>query len=137
MTIIEWFRKHFQNDDQRDDWYAWLTNQTSHVALGILVALVVSVAFFLVAGEFPEKEIIWLIIVLGFLALEAVRGWVCWDSAEDVIFSGFYGTGGALLVFSEVTPGSPYLLVSVSDVLPVLGVSSFHLFCGVYLRWPR
>ena len=65
-----------------------------------------------------------------------VRGWSGWDSSEDVIFTAIYGAGGAFAVFSEVAPGSPVLLVSASDVLPVLCMAGFHLFCGVYLRWP-
>jgi len=51
------------------------------------------------------------------------------EGAKDVL-------RGAFAVFSEVAPGSPVLLVSASDVLPVLCMAGFHLFCGVYLRWP-
>lgn len=136
MSVVEWLRKYLPQDDQADDWYAWLVNQTSHVALGILYSLIVSVAFFAVAGEFPEKEYAWLAIFAFVLATEFVRGWAAWDSSEDVIFTAIYGAGGAFLVFREVAPGSPVLLVSAPDVLPVLCMAGFHLFCGVYLRWP-
>lgn len=137
MAIIYWLRRNFAQDDFKDDWYGWLTNQIGHMALGIFLALVISTAWFGVAGEFPQKEAAWLLIAAGYGATEIVRGWTGWDSIEDCLFVSGYGAGGAFLVFNEVAPGSPYLIFSLGDVLPVVGLAALHLAVGVWFRRAR
>lgn len=134
MTWLEWFRSAFVQDDFAGDWYGWLTNQISHMATGILAALVVSTGWYAIAGEFPLKVVAVPLIALAYVVGEVLRGWSGRDSIEDTAFFAVYGSGGAFLVFSEVTPGSTYLLVSVSNVMPILGIVAAHLISGIYWR---
>lgn len=134
--MIDWLRKWFEQDDFVDDWYGWLTNQIGHISLGVMCALAVSVVWFLVVGEFPVKAIIWPAIAAVYILIEIARGWTWADSAEDTVFFAGYGCGGAFLVFSEVTPGSPMLTVSALDMVPILGIACVHLAAGVFVRLP-
>lgn len=135
--MLEWFNRMFTQDAFEDDWYGWLTNQISHLALGVTTALFTSVIWYWVFNEFPFKVVIWPAITAVYVGLEVVRGWDWWDSIEDTIFFSAYGAGGAFLVFSEVTPGSPVLTASATDVLPILGLACIHLLAGAYLRTPE
>lgn len=136
-ALLTWLRRTFTQDDFADDWYGWLTNQISHMGLGILAALIFSAAWFHAAGEFPVKVTAWAGIVGGYAMTEAARGWRKWDSFEDTIFVCGYGAGGAFLVFNEVAPGTPYLVMSLSDVGPVVGLAIVHLVVGVWFRAAR
>ncbi len=132
--ILTWFRTAFSQDDFADDWYGWLTNQISHIGLGVFLALAVSALWFAAAGEFPVKWHAWGLIVLAYGWLEAVRGGSIRDALEDIAFVCLYGAGGAFLVFTEVSPGQPHLVLSISDVLPVLGIAAAHIGGGVWRR---
>jgi hypothetical protein len=133
--ILTWLRTTFPQDDFADDWYGWLTNQISHLGLGVFLAMAVSAVWFAVDGEFPIKWHAWGLIVLGYGALEAVRpGGTIRDALEDIAFVCLYGAGGAFLVFTEVSPGQPHLVLSISDVLPVLGIAAAHIGGGVWRR---
>lgn len=134
MGFVSWFRRNFAQDDFGGDWYGWLTNQISHIGLGVALALVLSGLWFWAAGEFPVKLIAWPCLLLGYLAAEFLRGWSGLDSVEDTVFVAGYGCGGAFLLFTEIEPGQPLLVVSVADVLPVLGVAVAHLIVGVWKR---
>lgn len=135
--MIDWLRKWFEQDDFVDDWYGWLTNQISHFAFGIAVVFVVSVAWFMIFGEFPVKVIIWPIIAAVYMAIEWLRGWSWGDSVEDTVFFAGYGAGGALLVFTEKTIGSPALEMSVMDVKPIFLIVCAHIVAGVFVRLPE
>ena len=134
--MLLWLRKWFSQDDFADDWYGWLTNQIGHLSFGVMVALVSSVVWFYAYGEFPVKGYLWPLLFLTYAAFEWLRGWSSWDSVEDTVFFSGYGVGGALLVFSEVTPGEPALIVSALDVMPILGLACVHLAAGVFVRMP-
>ena len=133
--MLEWFRRHFTQDDFADDWYGYLTNQVSHVGLGLFLALFVAISWFIASGEMPFKWPAWFVCLGLYLSLEIVRGWHGWDSAEDTMFTCGYGSGGAFLLFSEITPGDPALLLN----LPMAGAVSVamiaHLVWGVSRRW--
>lgn len=124
----------FVQDDFADDAYGWLTNQISHIGLGIALALVLSAVWFYIGGEFPYRWAAWGIISAAYIAGEVARGWAGRDSVEDTVFVCVYGAGGAMLLFCEVTPGSPLLIVSVADTLPVLAIALAHLGWGTFLR---
>lgn len=135
--IRAWLMRWFSQDDFVDDWYGWLTNQISHLSVGVMAALAVSVAWYYIEGEFPFKVVLWPLLLGVYVLGEIVRGWKSWDSIEDTIFFAGYGAGGALLVFSEITPGQPMLIVSAVDVLPILGLAAAHLAAGVAVRIPE
>jgi hypothetical protein len=132
--MIEWFRRVFAQDDFADDWYGWLTNQISHIGLGLVFAVFSCWLWMMIAGEFPVKWVAWPICVAVYLALEAVRGWSGWDSAEDTAFTTVYGTGGAFLLFTEVSPGDPFMMVDFTNLPWVLAVPTVHLALGAYFR---
>ena len=135
--LLAWFRTAFAQDDFAGDWYGWLTNQVSHLAGGVLAALVVAAGWYGLAGEFPLKVLAVPVIGAVYVWGEGLRGWMGWDSIEDTLFFAGYGAGGAFLVFSEVTPGNPYLLVSISNVIPILLIVAVHLASGVVFRARR
>ena len=45
----------FPPDDYAQDWYGWLVNQTSHVALGVLIVLVGALIGRALIGEYPYR----------------------------------------------------------------------------------
>ena len=134
-NMIEWFRRNFPQDDFSKDWYGYLTNQVSHVGLGLFMATFVAIGFFVVAGEMPGKWAAWVVCFATYMAMELVRGWNGWDSVEDTIFTAGYGAGGAFLLFSEVTPGDPVLSVDIVPAGVLAAVMVLHLILGVARRW--
>lgn len=133
--MLDWFRKHFAQDDFADDWYGYLTNQIGHIALGLMMALVVSLSWFVFAGEMPVKEWAWMACLVVYIGLELVRHWNGWDSVEDTVFTAGYGSGGAFLMFSEVTPGEPYLGFDIFLAGGLAAIAACHLVWGVSRRW--
>lgn len=134
-NIITWLRTHFAQDDFADDWYAWATNQISHLGLGVLAALVFSIVCLAMTGEYPVKWQAWVFLAAFYICGEFLRGWHSWDSVEDTVFVVGYGSGGAFLVFSEVVPGNPALILSGHDAAWILGLACVHLAAGVWMRW--
>lgn len=132
--LVSWLRRVWAQDDFADDWYGWLTNQVSHVSLGLLLAIGVSGAALLTLGEFPAKWLAWLACAAVYAGLEAVRGWTGWDSLEDWVFVACYGAGGAFLLFTEVEPGLPILFIDFGGLPWVLALPAVHLALGAYLR---
>lgn len=135
MNVIRWFRQTFPQDDFADDWYGWLTNQVSHIGLGLLLAVGVSGITLLTLGEFPDKRLAWLACALLYLGLELLRGWSGWDTVEDWLFVACYGAGGAFILFTEVEPGLAVLFVDFGGLPWVLALPAIHLAFGAYLRW--
>jgi hypothetical protein len=133
--MIRWFRKHFEQDDFRGDWYGWLTNQCSHIALGLFLAGAVSLIWFVMAGEMPRKWAGWAACLGLYLSLELVRGWHGWDSFEDTAFTAGYGSGGAFILFSEIRVGDPVLAFDLQLASGIASVAAGHLVWGVASRW--
>jgi hypothetical protein len=129
-----WFLEFFEQDDFNGRPYGWLTNQISHTMLGLAMAFVLSLFWFVVAGEMPWKSIAWPLCVVVYLALEFVRGWNGWDSVEDTAFTAGYGSGGAFLLFSEVRIGDPVLLFNMAGAVPLAFLAFAHLVWGVFAR---
>lgn len=134
MGLLAWFRTAFSQDDFADDWYGWLTNQASHMGLGVMLALIASVGWQNLTGEYPVKWQAWAVITALYAGSEAIRGGAFWDAVEDGLFVCGYGCGGAFLVFSEITPGDPALLANAGDVIPILSAVSIHLLIGIWSR---
>lgn len=132
--MIAWLRRAFPQDDFADDWYGWLTNQTSHIGLGVLIAVLVCGVSLLAIGEFPVKWMGWTACAAIYLALEWARGWSGWDSAEDWAFVSCYGSGGAFVLFTELQAGSPVLFIDFSALPWLLALPAIHLALGAYLR---
>lgn len=125
----------FDPDDFTGDWYGWMTNQASHIGLGVLLTFFLCVGLFLTFGEMPYKIAVLAVIATGYLAFEfGVQRWRGWDTIEDTVFVVGYGASGALVGFSEVTPGSAQLSVNLVDLLPYFAVASVHLLAGSLYR---
>lgn len=135
--FLGWFRSAFEQEAFESDWYGWATNQTSHMTFGAASAFVFSSVWFYTFGEFPFKIVAASIIAAVYIFFEVIRGWFGWDSIEDTLFFALYGSGGALVVFSEVKPGEDTLIVSTSNVVPILMVVSVHLASGILSRMRR
>jgi cellobiose-specific phosphotransferase system component IIC len=125
----------FPPDDYARDWYGWLVNQTSHVALGVLIVLVAAMIGRALIGEYPyrlELAAIALAYVLIFEVL--VQPWNGADTVQDVAFMGVYGVGGALLVFREIEPGRVEVVSDLWLAALVAAVVVLHLVAGVWVR---
>lgn len=127
-------RNLFPKDNFAGDWYGWLTNQISHIALGVFIAIWVAGLSYLITGEFPVKWAGWLSCAGIYAVAEVVRGWNGVDTVEDWTFVSVYGAGGGFMAFSEVTPGEPLLVVSLGDVVFLLSFMVCHLIVGVLGR---
>lgn len=125
----------FPPDDYACDWYGWLVNQTSHVALGVLIVLVAALIGRALIGEYPYRlelaAIAFAYVLIFELYIQRIDGG---DTAQDVAFMA-YGAGGSLVVFREVRPGD----VEVRGHLWLAGVVVIwvvvHLAAGVWERW--
>lgn len=127
-------RRLFPKDNFAGNWYGWLTNQISHIALGVGIAVVVTGVCYAAAGEFPVKWAAWICAAGIYAAAEAVRGWHGWDTVEDWIFVAAYGSGGAFMAFTELFPGSPILILRFTDLPFLLGFMAAHLAVGSIVR---
>lgn len=132
--MIKLIQRLFPNESFPGDWYGWLTNQISHIALGMLLAAIVSGGFYLAAGEFPVKIWAWMFCAISYAILELIRPGELLDSIEDWVFVAVYGSGASLLAFTEVMPGSPELVVNMSDLPMICGAAIAHLGAGAYYR---
>lgn len=120
----------------RADPYGWLTNQVSHIGLGVVWALVACALVLVLFGEFPFRIAIWCIIALCYVGVVelAAQGWRGGDTVEDTIFVVGYGAGSVLWVFREYQIGTGLIIGDVWDALPFVGVAAFHLAIGYALR---
>lgn len=127
----------FKPDSFRDDWYGWLTNQLSHTLLGIVAASVVCCVFFLVAGEYPYRIHVWILITVVYVSRETWRRGVRWDSLEDTVFVCGYGAGSTLHAFQEVSPGLSMVTLSPLSLLAPATLLTVHCLVGSAVRWSR
>lgn len=128
----------FQPDDFRGDWYGYLTNNISHLSVGILWAWLASLVYFYVVGEYPYKLQVLIGLGLGYMAYEVIRqGWQGVDTVEDWIFFTLWGVGGSMAAFNEITPGSIWLALNPEAPLPFFLGASLHLAIGVAIRVRR
>ena len=124
----------FPPDDYAQDWYGWLVNQTSHVALGVLIVLVGALIGRALIGEYPYRLELAAIALAYVLIFEAVvQPWAGSDTVQDVAFMA-YGAGGALAVFREVQPGRVEVHGHLWLAALVVAVVLLHLAAGVWVR---
>lgn len=125
----------FKPEDFSGDWYGYLTNQVSHIGLGVVLAFTLCIAVFIILGEFPFRSTIFLLIVISYIIYELRhQKWKGWDTIEDSIFVSVYGAGGSLYSFHEVTPGESLVVLDIMDPVPFLIAAIVHLSIGVFIR---
>ena len=118
-----------------NDWYGWLTNQVSHIGLGVFLTFAVCVLYWLMWSEMPYKTAVYAVIFFGYVAFEVFyQGWRSFDTIEDTVFTVGYGAASILSAFSEVTVGDPKVGVDVLILLPFFIVACIHLLAGVAFR---
>lgn len=129
----------FTSDSFPNDWYGWLTNQVSHVFLGIFAVFVVSMAGFAFWGEFPVRTHMLLLIGVIYLLLIEVwlQGWRGWDTLEDTIFVVGYGAAGPLSAAAELEVGTTKIIMDLSPLLPYFYVCTAHLIAGSVWRMSK
>lgn len=123
-------------DNFRGQPYGYLTNQLGHIGLGVLLVFLASRGWFEIAGEYPVRLHVWVIIFAGyFVGWELwLQGWRGFDSIEDTIFTCFYGAGAPLWAFYEVAPGIPTLEVNLPALDMFFLAAGAHLAIGVGFR---
>lgn len=125
----------FTHDDFKDDWYSYLTNQISHVGLGLFLVWAVCAVSFTILGELPYKlTLFFSISVLYFLYEMTFQGWRRFDTIEDTMFVAGYGAGGTVLAFSEFVSGKTLVVFDVYAPLYVIVVMIIHLVVGCSVR---
>lgn len=128
----------FKPDSFSKDWYGFLTNQISHVALGTILTWAVTVFCLVSIGEFPYKEHVFISLAVMYFLYEIIfQGWYGWDTIEDWIFFSVYGAGGTVMTFHEYDVGSglaTFDITAPSFIFPIMGV---HLLLGCLIRWVR
>lgn len=118
------------------DWYGYLTNQFSHVGVGIFAAWLVCLAAFLISGDLPYRWQVFVGIAVVYGVKELiVDTWKGRDTIEDFLFVVVYGAGGTLNSFRQIDAFSSNVVFNIFDALPFLAVCITHLFLGVALRW--
>lgn len=128
----------FTPDDFKYDWYGYLTNQISHVGLGMFFVWLVCALSFLAIGELPFKIAVFFAMSLLYFSFEMiVQGWRGLDTLEDMAFVVMYGSGGTLLAFSELNIGSTLLVFNMYAPLIIIGLFFCHLAIGCFVRWRR
>ena len=128
----------FTPDDFKDDWYGYLTNQISHVGLGLFLVWFVCAVSFLALGELPYKlALFFSISVLYFLYEMTFQGWRRFDTIEDTMFVAGYGAGGTVLAFSEFLVGTSLVAFDVYAPAYVILTMAIHLLVGCSVRWWR
>jgi hypothetical protein len=125
-------------DSFRKDWYGWSTNQLAHITLGIILAALISFANFMTIGEFAYKGILFAMVAFLFAAQQG-RQWLVkpWDTVEDFIFVVIYGAGTVIVMFDEVSPGSPLIVTNIINIAPICAIVATHLFVGSVIRAAR
>lgn len=120
--------------------YQWLTNQTSHMGLGFVLAMLTCLAHFAAFGEYPYRAAIWCMIVIGYFgwAELSMQGWRGGDTIEDTVFVCGYGAGGFLYTLREVRPGTGDFTGNIWDAALFLAVAAAHLCIGCGIRiWQK
>ncbi len=122
-------------EDFRDDWYGWVTNKISHIALGFMLAAVPSAIWLSGNGEFPQKAWLWPLIALAVAAFQiGAQGWNGWDTIEDWTFIAVFGAGQTVAVFTQFYPQDGILTVSIWHGLPFWAIITAWLVAGAWQR---
>lgn len=117
------------------DWYGWVTNQISHIGVGVFLAFLICAVYFAVYKELPYRVPAYLVILSGYLAFEILaQGYRGLDSIEDTVFTVGYGASAIFAGFSEIYPGQPLAMVSVIDIAPFFVIATLHLTTGALVR---
>lgn len=126
----------FQPDDFSGDWYGYLTNQISHVSLGVFFTWFSTLISVLMSGEFPYKWQVFFALLSIYLIYEITyQGWNGLDTIEDLTFFGVYGVGGTLLAFSEFDADLSLAMLDVQSPKLMFAILGVHLFLGSVYRW--
>lgn len=122
----------------RKDWYGWSTNQLAHITLGVILAALLSFANFMTIGEFAYKGVLFAIVAAAF-AIQQGKQWKDrpWDTVEDFVFVVVYGAGTVIVMFDEVSAGSPFIQTNILNIAPICAIVSTHLFVGSVIRAAR
>lgn len=123
----------FTQDDFRNDWYGWLTNQIAHIVLGFAAVVGMCAASFYWLGEIPYKWALFLSVAISYGILEYVRGWSI-DALEDWVFVSIYGAGFTIVSFSEIEVGSPLVQSNITDFAWLAVIPLAHFAFGVWQR---
>lgn len=125
----------FLPDNFHGDWYGWLTNQISHIALGMAGVGALCFLALVVFGEFPGRRATWVLFAGGYMLYEmSVQRWNGVDTVEDWIFVAGYGAGGLLHTLREVNPGTGEFTGNIWDVAPFFIAALAHVVFGVTQR---
>lgn len=120
----------------RADPYGWLTNQISHIGLGVSLVVTFCVLGALMFDEFPDKMAIFAAIAAIYFLIEYPQHGPLADSIEDAVFVVLYGAAIPLVLFDWV--GGWRFAGDLSRLFPWIWVLILHLAAGYGVReWQR
>ena len=121
--------------DFSDDWYGYLTNQFSHIGVGIFLAWLTCLAAFIISGDMPYRIHVFIFLGISYFFKELIFDkWQGKDTIEDVLFVVFYGAGGTLASFKQMDQFSSDVVFNIYSALPIFIFSMAHLTYGTVSR---
>lgn len=120
-------------DAFRLDWYSYLTNQLSHMVLGLFLVIVWCSTGVVIDGEFPQKEVMFLGILSAYAFFEIYQGGDWADSLEDTIYVVLWGAGLPLLAFDWVSASQ--FTGDLSRLYPWVLFLAVQIFLGCWFRY--
>lgn len=118
------------------DWYGYLTNQVSHVGLGIFAAWAACLVAFVISSDLPYRWQVFAGISAVYAAKELIIDrWQGADTVEDFLFVVVYGAGGTLASFRQIDDFSSDVAFNIYSTVPFLVACGLHLAGGSFIRW--
>lgn len=119
----------------KDDWYGYLTNQFSHIGVGVFLTWITCLAAFAVAGDLPLRVHVFSFIAISYIIKELVFDkWHGTDTIEDIMFVVVYGAGGTLYSFKQIDDFSSDVVFNIYLALPSFVCAMLHLMYGTVIR---
>lgn len=124
--------------DYHTGWFAYAVSAMAHVSVGSVSALVGGLLYFLIMGEYPEKEILWVWVMVFWATYEILtqrknrsHGW---GNFVDWLYLAVWGAGPAIFSAYELEIGRPNLGLDPFLLLVLLSLGAVHLLVGVISR---
>lgn len=118
----------------RADPLGWAGNQIGHMAIPAAFAYWMSVIWFVIAGEFPDRWLIFGVVAAMYLAIEAPQGGDLADTLEDILIVLVYGGGLFIYHMREITVGSSAVSFDLIAALPLATIATLHFGVGMAVR---
>lgn len=125
--VVRW-----EANDFKTDWYAYLTNQISHMMLGIFLVCLYMTLGYLINGVLPSRLWCFFAILAGYVTFEIFQRGKINDIIEDTMYVVFYGAGMVLCNFKSIAYDKAE--INLHSLIPITTLAITHLTIGCYKR---